>query len=201
MQKIRRAILSCYDKTGLVELARVLGELGVEMICTAGTLRTLERAGIPAMSLADFIGVEELLDGRVKSLHPKVHAGLLGIRDNKLHTEQMQAHGYPWIDLVVTNFHPLKDLLRTPGITLDEVIEQVDIGGTAMVRSAAKNHRYVSVVVNPERYTSVIHELRAHEGSVSFAMRYRLAREAFAATAAYDLYLAGYLEESEPREE
>ncbi|HEO70390.1 MAG TPA: hypothetical protein ENN80_03945, partial [Candidatus Hydrogenedentes bacterium] len=164
---IQRAILSCFDKTGLVELAEALREFHVQMICTAGTLETLRDADIAAISIADFSGIEEMLDGRVKSLHPKIHAGLLGVRDNKVHCEQMQAHGYPWVDLVVVNLHPLQALMERPGITTQEVLEQTDIGGTAMVRSAAKNFRYVTVVVNPERYATIIHEMRAHEGAVS----------------------------------
>jgi len=196
MLRIQRAILSCYDKAGVVELAGVLHEFDVEMVCTGGTLAVLRGAGI-----AEFTGIEEMMDGRVKSLHPKVHAGLLGLRDNKLHVEQMQAHEYPWIDLVVVNLHPLDALMQTPGITVDEVIDQSDIGGMAMIRSAAKNFRYVTVVIKPEHYAAIVHELRAHEGEVSFATRYRLAKEAFACTARYDQAIAQYLGDSEPREE
>jgi phosphoribosylaminoimidazolecarboxamide formyltransferase/IMP cyclohydrolase len=201
MNKIERAILSCYDKTGVVELAKVLREFDVELISTTGTLRTLREAGIEAMSIAEFTGVQEMMDGRVKSLHPKVHAGLLGIRDNKLHVEQMEAHGFKWIDFVAVNLHPLQAVTGQPGITVEEVIEQADIGGTAMVRSAAKNFRYVTVVVNPARYKTVIHEMRAHDGVVSFATRYRLAQEAFACTAEYDKFIAEYLRGSEPPKE
>ncbi|HOZ46181.1 MAG TPA: IMP cyclohydrolase [Candidatus Hydrogenedentes bacterium] len=201
MAKIRRAILSCYDKTGIVDLARMLSELGVELVCTAGTLELCRNAGVEAVSVAEFTGIEEMLDGRVKSLHPKVHAGLLGIRDSKLHAEQMQAHGYSWIDLVVVNLHPLERLMKTPGLMVDEVIDQVDIGGTAMIRSAAKNFRYVTVVVSPDRYPVIIHELRAHDGEVSFATRYRLAEEAFACTARYDAALSEYLGNTQPSEE
>jgi phosphoribosylaminoimidazolecarboxamide formyltransferase/IMP cyclohydrolase len=200
MRRIERAILSCYDKTGIVELAGVLREFGVDILCTAGTREVLKEAEIDAVSIAEFTGVEELLSGRVKSLHPKVHAGLLGLRDNKLHVEQMQAHGYPWIDLVVVNLHPLQELMRTPGITVEEVVDQIDIGGTAMIRSAAKNYRYVTVAVNSERYALIIHELRAHDGEVSFATRYRLAMEAFATTARYDDFIAEFLGTGEPPE-
>ena len=201
MSKIERAILSCYDKTGLVELAGVLREFNIELVCTTGTREVLRRAGIEAMAIGEFSGVEEMMDGRVKSLHPKVHAGLLGIRDNRWHFEQMQAHDYQWIDLVVVNLHPLEALIQTPDMTRDEVIEQIDIGGTAMIRSAAKNFRYVTVVVDPGRYPAIIHELRAHEGEVSFATRYRLAKEAFVCTACYDQLIAEYLASSEPSEE
>lgn len=201
MAKITRAILSCYDKAGVVELAKVLAEFDVEIICTVGTLRAVREAGIPAISVADFTGVEELFDGRVKSLHPKIHAGLLGIRDNKLHIEQMQARDYKWIDFVAVNLHPIDDLSRKAGITPEEVIEQIDIGGTAMVRSAAKNFRYVTLVVNPERYKTVIHELRAHGGEVSFTRRYKLAQEAFEYTARYDRFIAEYLAAAESPKE
>jgi phosphoribosylaminoimidazolecarboxamide formyltransferase/IMP cyclohydrolase len=201
MARIQKAILSCYDKTAVVELATVLREFGVEIISTTGTLKVLQGAGIEAMSIADFTGVSEMLDGRVKSLHPRVHAGLLGIRDNKLHVEQMQALNYAWVDLVAVNLHPLDHVMEQPGITVEEVIEQADIGGTAMIRSAAKNFRYVTVVVNPARYTTVIHEMRAHDGEVTFPTRYRLAQEAFACTAGYDKAISEYLRRSEPPKE
>jgi phosphoribosylaminoimidazolecarboxamide formyltransferase/IMP cyclohydrolase len=193
MRNIKRAILSCHDKTGLVELARLLTDYDVEIISTAGTLHVLREAGIPAVNIADFTGVPELLDGRVKSLHPKVHAGLLGVRDSKLHNEQMQAEDYCWIDMVVVNLHPVELLMNEGAITVDEVLEQIDIGGATMIRSAAKNFRYVTVVVNPARYTTVMHEIRAHEGSVTFPTRFQLAHEAFACTAHYDRVVADYL--------
>jgi phosphoribosylaminoimidazolecarboxamide formyltransferase/IMP cyclohydrolase len=201
MARAGRAILSCYDKTGLVELASLLREYEYELICTTGTQRALDEAGIAATGIGDFTGVEEMLDGRVKSLHPKVHAGLLGVRDNKLHVEQMQAHEYRWIDFIAVNLHPIEALTREPGVTVEEVIEQIDVGGMAMVRSAAKSFRYVTVVVNPARYKGIMHEMRAHEGDVSFATRYRLAQEAFECTAEYDRFLAEYLRKTEPGKE
>jgi phosphoribosylaminoimidazolecarboxamide formyltransferase/IMP cyclohydrolase len=201
MNKIKRAILSCHDKTGIVELAQLLRRFNVQLISTAGTLRVLQDADVEAVSIADFTGLPEMLDGRVKSLHPKVHAGLLGIRDNKVHVEQIQAEDYEWIDMVVANLNPVERVIRQNGISLDEVIEQVDIGGMSMIRSAAKNFRYVAVVVNPERYSEVMHELRAHEGSVTFTTRYRLAQEAFACTAKYDQAVADYLRNVEQKED
>ncbi|MBN2307398.1 MAG: IMP cyclohydrolase [Candidatus Hydrogenedentes bacterium] len=201
MAKIQRAIMSCHDKAGLVELAGLLQEQGVEIISTAGTLQVLVEAGINAVNMADYTGIQEMMDGRVKSLHSKVHAGLLGIRDNKVHVEQLQAAAYEWIDLVVANLHPVEAVIRQPGITPDEVVEQIDIGGMAMIRSAAKNFRYVTVVVNPARYSAVMHELRAHDGEVTFATRYRLAQEAFACTAQYDQIIADYLRSAEPKED
>lgn len=198
MPKIQRAILSCWDKTGIVEFAALLHELGVEIISTSGTLHALNDAGIAARSIEDFTGVPELMDGRVKSLHPKVHAGLLGVRDNKVHSEQLLAHGMDWIDLVVANHQPIAHVCARGAATVEEVLDQVDIGGAAMIRSAAKNFRYVTVVVNPERYPAVMHELRAHEGEVSFATRYRLAQEAFYLIAEYDRSIADYLRQSAP---
>jgi phosphoribosylaminoimidazolecarboxamide formyltransferase/IMP cyclohydrolase len=201
MQGIRRAIISCHDKSGLVDFAGLLREYDVEIISTAGTLKVLREAGVEATSIAEFTGVEEMMDGRVKTLHPKVHAGLLGVRDNKLHEEQMQARHYAWIDLVVVNLHPVRDLVTKHGVTMDEVIDQIDIGGTVLIRSAAKNFRYVTTVVNPARYPALAHELRAREGAVTFATRYRLAQEAFARTAEYDQIIADYLRSAEPGEE
>jgi phosphoribosylaminoimidazolecarboxamide formyltransferase / IMP cyclohydrolase len=199
MPKIQRAIISCHDKTGVVELAQFLEELGVEIISTSGTLALLKEAGVSAISIADFTGVPELMDGRVKSLHPKVHAGLLGIRDSKLHLEQMQAHDFPWIDMLVTNLQPVADLMEKSDIGVDEVVEQIDIGGAAMMRSAAKNFRYVSVVANPQWYSRIMHELRALDGDTSYDTRFALAREAFECVAAYDAAIATYLKEHEPK--
>ena len=198
MSKIQRAILSCHDKTGVVELAQLLREFGVEIVSTSGTLKVLSEAGIEAQSIADFTGVPEMMDGRVKSLHPKVHAGLLGIRDRKLHVEQMQAYEMQWVDMVVVNLQPVEQLIGRTGTTFDEVLEQTDIGGSAMIRSAAKNFRYVTVVVNPQRYPAVMHDLRALECEVSYETRYRLAQEAFACTSAYDRSVADYLESQQP---
>ena len=201
MGRIERVIISCHDKTGVVDLARVLRDFSVEIISTEGTQRVLQEAGIESKEIADFTGTRELLSGRVKSLHPKVHAGLLGVRDNKLHQEEMRTYEYAWVDMLVVNVHPLEELIATPAITPDEVVDQVDIGGVAMIRSAAKNFRYVTVVVNPDRYSSVAHEIQAHEGKVPFTMRFRLAQEAFSVTAAYDRDLAEYLQRCEPPEE
>ena len=201
MPVVQRAILSCYDKTGIVEMASVLKEFGVEIISTSGTLRVLREAGIETTSIEDFTGVPELMGGRVKSLHPKVHAGLLGLRDNKLHCEQLQSYEMAWVDMVIANVQPLSAILNQPGITTEEVFSQIDIGGVAMIRSAAKNFRYVTCVVNPERYAAIMHELRAHDGAMTFATRYRLAQDAFALTAEYDHSIAEFLRETEPPEE
>jgi phosphoribosylaminoimidazolecarboxamide formyltransferase/IMP cyclohydrolase len=200
MPKIARAILSCNDKNGLVEFAEFLAGAGVEIISTSGTLDVLRGAGIAAESLAEFTGMPELMDGRVKTLHPHVHAGLLGVRDNKLHAEQMQEHGMDWIDLVVVNLRPMEALLGQPQAGMGEIFEQIDIGGMAMIRSAAKNFRYVTVAVNPSCYPLLMHEMRANEGEVSFPTRYRLAQEAFQACANYDQAIADYLKRTQPQE-
>ena len=195
--KIKRAILSCYDKTGIVDLARVLREYEVEIVSTSGTLKTLQEAGIEAVAIGEFTGVSEMMDGRVKSLHPKIHAGLLGDRDNRLHVEQMQQYELQWVDLVVANLQPVEALVARAG-TLREAIDQVDIGGAAMIRSAAKNFSHVAVVVNPKRYPAVVHELRALEGGISFPTRYRMAQEAFYCTAEYDREVADHLRNHQP---
>jgi phosphoribosylaminoimidazolecarboxamide formyltransferase/IMP cyclohydrolase len=198
--KVERAVLSCYDKTGIVELAQLLVELGIEVISTSGTLEVLRREGIEALSIAEFTGVPEMLNGRVKTLDSKIHAGLLGIREDKVHCEQMQAQGLEWVDMFIGNPRPIEDLVNRPGVNVDEVMEQADIGGIAMIRSAAKNFRYVTCAVNPARYATVMHELRAHEGQVSFTTRYKLAQEALVAVAQYDLALADFLRTHEPAE-
>lgn len=198
MSKIRRAILSCHDKTGIVEFAQLLEAFGVEIVSTSGTLALLNDAGVGAVSIADYTGVPELLNGRVKSLHPKVHAGLLGIRDSKLHQEQMQAHEWPWIDLIAVNLQPVHELMSVQGISADEVVDQIDIGGSAMLRSAAKNFRYVTVVVNPQWYPRIMHELRAHECETEYNTRLQLARDAFDCAAKYDADIARYLQDQQP---
>lgn len=201
MPGMQRALLSCHDKTGLAEFARSLVEMGTEIIGTSGTFAFLRDAGIKATGLTEYADVPELLGGRVKSLHPKVHAGLLGVRDNKLHVEQMQALEWPWIDLLALNLPPLPDLLRRDSPPPDEMVDLIDIGGAAMLRSAAKNFRYVTVVVNPRWYPRIMHELRAHAGETLYDTRLRLAAEAFECTASYDAAIAACLKRIEPRSE
>ncbi len=201
MHKIERAIISCHDKTGVVELAQALREFGIEIISTEGTHKVLTDAGVETQGVSEFTGVREMMNGRVKSLHPKIHAGLLGIRDNKTHVEEMQTYGCQWIDLAIINIHPVKELIERPNITPEEVIDQIDIGGVAMIRSAAKNCRYVSVVVNPDRYAEVIRDLRAHEGTIPYTTRFKLAQEAFSTTSDYDAVLEAYFADCQPSEE
>jgi phosphoribosylaminoimidazolecarboxamide formyltransferase/IMP cyclohydrolase len=185
-----RALISVSDKTGLVELGQRLKRLGVDLLSTGGTARALGEAGVPVSEVSDFTGFPEILDGRVKTLHPRVHGGLLG-RDTEAHRQQMRAAGLEPIDLVVVNLYPFRETVAR-GARFDEVIENIDIGGPAMIRSAAKNHERVAVVVEPADYERVLAELEA-EGEVSPALRFQLARKAFAHTAAYDGAIASYL--------
>jgi len=187
----KRALLSVSNKAGLPAFARGLQRLGFELYATGGTLRTLEEASIDARPVSDLTGLPEMLDGRVKTLHPGVHAGLLARRDLPEHLRQLEQQGLSTIDLVCVNLYPFEETAASPGISLGEVLEQIDIGGPAMIRSAAKNHADVVVVVRPERYTDVLNALQA--GGIGTAMRRQLAAEAFAHTAAYDAHIAAWL--------
>jgi len=193
MGQITRALVSVSDKRGLIDFARGLHALGVEILSTGGTADQLKGAGIPVVAVSDFTGSPEILDGRVKTLHPKIHGGILGRRGVAAHREQMAAHGIRPIDMVVVNLYPFEATVARPGCTLEEAIENIDIGGPSMVRSAAKNHHDVTVVVDPADYDAVLNELRGAGGAVSAAMNARLARKAFQATARYDGAIADYL--------
>ena len=201
MRKIQRAIISCSDKTDVVEIAQGLSDMGVELISTLGTHRALAAAGIESTEVVDYTGLRELLGGRLKTLHPKVHAGLLGVRDNKLHCDEMKTNEFEWVDLIVVNLKSVDEIIEECASNPEEVIDQLDIGGIAMIRSAAKNFRYVTVVVNRDRYAGILYDMRAHDGCVPFTTRYKLAQEAFSTTAKYDETLAGFLHDSEPPEE
>jgi phosphoribosylaminoimidazolecarboxamide formyltransferase/IMP cyclohydrolase len=193
MPRVKRALLSVSDKRGLVELARGLHALGVEMLSTGGTANAIADAGLPVTQVSDYTGFPEMLDGRVKTLHPKIHGGLLGRRDLPEHTAAMQRHGIEPIDLVVVNLYPFRETIAKPGTTLEEAIEQIDIGGPSMLRSAAKNHASVTVLVDPDDYAPVLAELRASGGEVSAATNRRLAQKVFHVTATYDGAIADYL--------
>ncbi len=194
MNRCQRALLSVYDKRGIAELARALAELRIEIISTGGTARLLRENQIPLREVSELTGFPEMLGGRVKTLHPAIHAGLLARRDDPKHQEELQRHGLALIDLVVVNLYPFAQTAACAEATPEELIEEIDVGGPTMIRAAAKNCSAVGVVVSPDDYASVIEELRAH-GSLSFATRLTLARKAFAATAAYDATIAGTLEE------
>jgi phosphoribosylaminoimidazolecarboxamide formyltransferase/IMP cyclohydrolase len=193
MAEARRALLSVSDKRGLVELARGLAELGFELLSTGGTAKALADAGLRVRQVSDYTGFPEMLDGRVKTLHPKIHGGLLGRRDLPEHVAAMREHGIQAIDLVVVNLYPFRETVARPGTTLDEAIEQIDIGGPSMLRSAAKNHAHVTVIVDPDDYAPVLAELRASGGRVSAATNRRLAQKVFCATACYDGAIADWL--------
>lgn len=193
MGKIERALISVSDKRGLVEFAAGLQALGVEILSTGGTAAALSAAGIPVVSVSDFTGSPEILDGRVKTLHPKIHGGLLGRRGDAKHREQMAANQIKPIDLVVVNLYPFEATVAKPGCSLEEAIENIDIGGPSMLRSAAKNHNDVTVVVDPADYAVVLDEMRQSGGEVSLATRQRLARRVFQETARYDGAIADYL--------
>ena len=191
--KIRRALLSVSDKHGILDLARGLSSMGWEIVSTGGTARALAEAGVSVRDVSSVTGFPEMLDGRVKTLHPKVHGGLLGIRDNPSHRDQMAAHGIEPIDLVAVNLYPFEAAIAKPGATLDEAIENIDIGGPAMLRSAAKNFRDVIVLVDPGDYAGVLAEIQK-TGDLPEAARYELARKVFAHTGRYDALIASYLE-------
>jgi phosphoribosylaminoimidazolecarboxamide formyltransferase/IMP cyclohydrolase len=190
--QIRRALLSVSDKRGIVELARGLAAHGVELLSTGGTAKLLREAGLTVKEVAEHTGFPEMLDGRVKTLHPKIHGGLLGRRDLPEHVAAMNEHGIPPIDLVCVNLYPFREVTAR-GCSLEEAIENIDIGGPSMLRSAAKNHAAVTVVVDPADYAVVLDEMRTHRGATVPETRARLAKKVFRATAAYDGMIADYL--------
>jgi phosphoribosylaminoimidazolecarboxamide formyltransferase / IMP cyclohydrolase len=196
MRKISRALISVSDKTGVAELAVGLASLGVELLSTGGTAKLLREKGLKVRDVADLTGFPEMLDGRVKTLHPKVHGGLLAIRANAQHQAQIKEHGIEYIDMVVVNLYPFEKTAAKPGVALGELIENIDIGGPAMIRSAAKNFEDVAVLVDAADYPAVLEELQKNGGSISRETRGRLARKAFATTAAYDSAISTTLQKS-----
>jgi len=193
--KIRRALVSVSDKRGVVEFAKRLVEMGVSIISTGGTAKVLEQAGIPVIGIEQVTGFPEMMDGRVKTLHPRIHGALLGLRDKQAHVAAMEEHGIEPIDLVCVNLYPFEQTVAREGCSFEDAIENIDIGGPSMVRSAAKNHKFVVVVTRPEQYESVIEEMERNGGAVGEELRSELARQAFAMTAAYDAAIARYLNE------
>src|SRR5277367_6811085 len=177
---IRRALLGVWNKEGLAAFAGALERHGVEIVSTGGTAAALEKAGVKVRTVENFTGLPEMLDGRVKTLHPKIHGGILARRSDEGHRRQMERHGIEPIDLVVVNFYPFEQTVARSGVSLEEAIENIDIGGPAMVRAAAKNYADVAVIVDPADYTDLITELARHDGSLTAATRWRLARKAFA---------------------
>ncbi len=191
--RIQRALLSVSDKSGIVEFARTLASHGVEILSTGGTAKLLASSGLPVIEVGDYTGFPEMMDGRVKTLHPKVHGGILARRDLPEHVAAMKQHGIPPIDMVVVNLYPFAQAVARPGCTMDDAIENIDIGGPAMVRAAAKNHAFVAIVTDPADYTGLAKKLAAGGGRLGFADRYALAARAFSHTAEYDGMISSWL--------
>jgi len=190
-RRVTRALLSVSDKAGLIEFARALAGHGIELVSTGGTAKAIAAAGLKVRDVSELTGFPEMMDGRVKTLHPKVHGGLLAIRDNAEHTQAMKAHGIAPIDLLVVNLYPFEATVDK-GAGFEECIENIDIGGPAMIRAAAKNHDDVAVVVEPQDYQSVLDELAANQGATTLSLRRRLAAKAYARTAAYDAAISNW---------
>ena len=195
--KIKRALISVSDKAGLGDLVKVLNKFGVEILSTGGTAKAIRALGIPVKDVSDHTGFPEMLDGRVKTLHPKVHAGLLAIRDNKDHMETVKKHGIGLIDMVVVNLYPFEDTVSKPGVKPEEAIENIDIGGPSMLRSAAKNHRSVCVVCDPADYTRVIKDMERNSGSISEPLLVELGVKVFEKTSKYDAAIYNFFTHNE----
>ncbi len=193
--KIKRALISVSDKSGIIEFARELQKFGVEVISTGGTCKSLRESGLEVTEVADITGFPEMMDGRVKTLHPKIHGAILALRDNEKHVASMEEHSITPIDLVVVNLYPFQETIAKEDVTLEEAIEQIDIGGPAMIRSASKNFQSVAVVTDADLYTDIISELKKHGGSLTLNTRQRLATLAYTRTASYDLAISTYLSE------
>ncbi|WP_296069608.1 bifunctional phosphoribosylaminoimidazolecarboxamide formyltransferase/IMP cyclohydrolase [uncultured Agrobacterium sp.] len=193
--KIRTALLSVSDKTDIIELATVLSKLGVKLLSTGGTAKAIAEAGLPVTDVSDITNFPEIMDGRVKTLHPNVHGGLLAIRDDADHVEAMKAHGIEAIDLSVINLYPFEEV-RAKGGDYPTTVENIDIGGPAMIRASAKNHAYVTVVTDPSDYPALVEALQADDGQTSYALRQRFAAKAYARTAAYDAMISNWFAEA-----
>src|SRR5215203_92211 len=198
--KITRALISVSDKTGVVEFARALETQGIDIISTGGTAELLRKEGVPVRDISSFTDFPEVLEGRVKTLHPRVHGGLLYKRGNPVHEEQAKEHGFQPIDLVVVNLYPFETTIAQPDVTLLQAIEQIDIGGPSMIRSAAKNYESVTVVVDPFDYESVLDTMRDHHGETTLRLRERLAIKAFIKTSEYDRTIANFLNQEQTTE-
>ena len=190
--KIRRAIVSVSSKEGLSDLAMFLKDKYVEILSTGGTKKYLESIGVTPIEVGAYTGFPEIMDGRVKTLHPKVHGGILNIRDNPEHQKAMQDHGISHIDMIVVNLYPFIEVV-SKGCTFEDAIENIDIGGPSMIRAAAKNFKYVTVVVDPEDYAKVIQNMTENDGETTEEMRFYLAKKVFALTSAYDRAITEYL--------
>jgi phosphoribosylaminoimidazolecarboxamide formyltransferase/IMP cyclohydrolase len=199
MRKVHRALISVSNKAGIVEFAERLRKMGMEILSTGGTAKLLRESGIAVMEVSQYTGFPEILDDRVKTLHPKIHGALLALRDNSLHQKEMQEHGITPIDLVVVNLYPFEQTVAQEDVTLEQAIQNIDIGGPSMIRSAAKNYQDVAVVVDPARYEEVLEDLQANSGAISSELRLALAVEAFERTAHYDSIIHAFLSSLEKK--
>jgi phosphoribosylaminoimidazolecarboxamide formyltransferase/IMP cyclohydrolase len=201
MTKIKRALISVTDKTGIAELAKELENMGVEIISTGGTARVIREADVSVKDVSDLTGFPEMMDGRVKTLHPMVHGGILALRDNANHRQQMEDHAILSIDMVVVNLYAFEKTVAKEGVSLADAIENIDIGGPTLLRSSAKNFLYVTVVVDPSDYSKVLGEMKANDGATTLTTRFELARKVFITTNKYDRAIVGYLEGIDPRKD
>ena len=195
MKKISTAIISVTDKSNIVDLAGSLEELGIEILSTGGTAKALRDGGVKVLDVSEYTGFPEMMDGRVKTLHPKVHGGLLGRRDNEQDINMMETHGIKSIDLVIINLYQFEKTVAKEDCTLDEAVENIDIGGPAMLRSSAKNFKYVTVVIDPADYSKVLEEIR-QDGTTTLETRFKLAKKVFKLTWQYDGAISNYLEKA-----
>jgi phosphoribosylaminoimidazolecarboxamide formyltransferase/IMP cyclohydrolase len=195
--KIKRAVISVSSKAGLSDLALFLKNSGVEIMSTGGTKKYLDGIGVNPVEVSSYTGFPEIMDGRVKTLHPKIHGGILNIRDNPEHQKAMESHQIKHIDMIVVNLYPFKEVV-SKGCTFEEAIENIDIGGPSMIRAAAKNFKYVTIVVDPEDYGKVMEEMKAHDGQTSEELRFYLAKKVFHLTSDYDRAIYNYLSTVKP---
>jgi len=192
MAKIRTALISVSDKTGIIDLAKGLAGLGIKIMSTGGTAKSIRENGIEVTDVSEYTGFPEIMDGRVKTLHPKIHGALLAVRDNESHMKQIEDLGIGTIDLVVVNLYPFEKTISKENVSQEEAVENIDIGGPSMIRSAAKNFKHVAIVVNPERYVALLGELNKRDGDLSYETRYELVTEAFKHTSQYDKVIFDY---------
>ncbi len=198
MIKIKRALISVTDKSGVAEFAKELEDMGVEIVSTGGTAREIRGANISVKDVSELTGFPEMMDGRVKTLHPMVHGGILALRDNVNHRQQMEEHSIMPIDMVVVNLYAFEKTVAKEGVSLADAIENIDIGGPTLLRSSAKNFRYVTVVVDPSDYAKVLREMKDNDGVTTLTTRFELARKVFMTTSRYDKAISGYLEGIDP---
>jgi phosphoribosylaminoimidazolecarboxamide formyltransferase / IMP cyclohydrolase len=198
MKPITRALMSVTDKSGLTEFGKFLAGYKIEILSTGGTAKLLRDSGVPVVEVSEFTGFPEMLDGRVKTLHPKIHGGILGRRDLASHQEQMAAHDIKPIDLVVVNLYQFEQAVAKPGCTLEDAIENIDIGGPTLLRASAKNYQDVTVVVDPADYAQVMEEMKQNQGATNVSTRFNLARKVFKLTHEYDGAIYRYLADKGP---